>query len=37
MPEKSYTEALNEALHQEMDRDETVIVIGEDVAGGAGT
>ena len=37
MPEKSYTEALNEALHQEMDRDETVIVIGEDIAGGAGT
>ena len=37
MPEKTYTEALNEALHQEMDRDETVIVIGEDVAGGAGT
>ena len=37
MPEKTYTEALNEALHQEMDRDDTVIVIGEDVAGGAGT
>ena len=37
MPEKTYTEALNEALHQEMERDETVIVIGEDVAGGAGT
>ena len=37
MPEKTYTEALNEALHQEMDRDDTGIVIGEDVAGGAGT
>ncbi len=37
MPEKTYTEALNEALHKEMDRDDTVIVIGEDVAGGAGT
>jgi pyruvate dehydrogenase E1 component beta subunit len=29
-------EALNDALHLEMARDPTVIVIGEDVAGGAG-
>src|ERR1700740_771791 len=35
MPQKSIREALNEALAQEMRRDPTVIVIGEDVAGGA--
>jgi len=33
----SYREAINEALVQEMERDETVIILGEDVAGGAGT
>src|SRR5438876_7082135 len=32
----TYREALNEALPQEMERDETVIVMGEDNAGGAG-
>ena len=32
----SYREALNEALAQEMERDESVIVMGEDNAGGAG-
>jgi pyruvate dehydrogenase E1 component beta subunit len=32
----SYREALNEALVQEMERDERVIVLGEDNAGGAG-
>lgn len=32
----SYRDALNEALHQEMERDASVIVLGEDVAGGAG-
>jgi pyruvate dehydrogenase E1 component beta subunit len=32
----SYREALNEALVQEMERDPTVIVMGEDVAGGTG-
>ena len=32
----TYREALNEALAQEMERDETVIVMGEDNAGGAG-
>ncbi|GAB3138323.1 alpha-ketoacid dehydrogenase subunit beta [Amycolatopsis stemonae] len=33
----SYREAINEALAQEMERDETVIVMGEDNAGGAGS
>ncbi len=33
---KSYREALNEALHAEMERDPTVFVCGEDVSGGAG-
>ncbi|MHB8186336.1 MAG: alpha-ketoacid dehydrogenase subunit beta [Dermatophilaceae bacterium] len=32
----SYREAINEALAQEMERDSTVILMGEDVAGGAG-
>ena len=32
----SYREAINEALSQEMDRDPSVIVMGEDNAGGAG-
>ena len=34
---KSYKEAINEAIAQEMKKDENVILIGEDVAGGAGT
>lgn len=34
--EITYVEALREAMAQEMRRDATVIVIGEDVAGGAG-
>src|ERR1700683_3741886 len=33
----TYREAVNEALAQEMERDETVIVLGEDNAGGAGS
>ena len=33
---KTYREALNEALRQEMRRDPTVIVMGEEVSGGAG-
>ncbi|MEU5257376.1 alpha-ketoacid dehydrogenase subunit beta [Amycolatopsis sp. NPDC021455] len=33
----SYREAINEALAQEMERDESVIVMGEDNAGGAGS
>src|ERR1700739_3267072 len=37
MPQKSIRQALSEALAQEMRRDPSVVVIGEDVAGGAGT
>ncbi|ACB93778.1 alpha-ketoacid dehydrogenase subunit beta [Beijerinckia indica] len=37
MSKKSYRQAINEALASEMRRDPTVIVMGEDVAGGAGT
>jgi acetoin:2,6-dichlorophenolindophenol oxidoreductase subunit beta len=33
----TYREAINEALAQEMERDESVIVMGEDNAGGAGS
>jgi acetoin:2,6-dichlorophenolindophenol oxidoreductase subunit beta len=36
MPRKSYRQAINEAIRQEMERDHRVIVMGEDVAGGAG-
>ena len=32
----SYQQAINEALDQEMERDETVVIMGEDVAGGLG-
>ena len=32
----TYMQAINEALDQEMERDETVVVFGEDNAGGAG-
>ena len=37
MTEKTYREALTDALHQEMARDENVIVMGEDVVGGSGS
>ena len=37
MAQKSIRQALNEALAQEMRRDPRVVVIGEDVAGGAGS
>ncbi len=37
MPEKTIRQALHEALAQEMRRDPRVVVIGEDVSGGAGT
>lgn len=33
---KTYREAINEAIRQEMRRDPTVIVLGEEVSGGAG-
>jgi len=32
----TYQQAIGEALAQEMERDDTVIIMGEDVAGGAG-
>ena len=37
MAKKSYRQAINEAIAQEMRRDENVLVWGEDNAGGAGT
>ena len=36
MPVISFRDALNQAMHEEMERDPTVIILGEDVAGGAG-
>ena len=36
MPQMTMRDALNQALHQEMERDDRVIVLGEDVSGGAG-
>lgn len=36
MPKKSMRDALNEAMHLEMKRDPTVVLIGEDVSGGQG-
>lgn len=36
MAKKSYRQAISEALHQEMERDHRVVLMGEDVAGGAG-
>jgi pyruvate dehydrogenase E1 component beta subunit len=32
----TYQQAVNEALAQEMERDETVVLMGEDIAGGTG-
>lgn len=32
----TYVQAVNEALRQEMERDEKVFIMGEDIAGGAG-
>jgi acetoin:2,6-dichlorophenolindophenol oxidoreductase subunit beta len=37
MPVKTIRQALHEALEQEMRRDPRVVIIGEDVSGGAGT
>jgi pyruvate/2-oxoglutarate/acetoin dehydrogenase E1 component len=34
---KNIREAINETLHAEMERDENVIILGEDISGGAGT
>ncbi|RIK87346.1 MAG: alpha-ketoacid dehydrogenase subunit beta [Hyphomicrobiales bacterium] len=36
MARKTYREAINQALDQEMARDDRVILIGEDIAGGTG-
>jgi pyruvate dehydrogenase E1 component beta subunit len=36
MPVMTYRDALNDAMHLEMARDSNVIVLGEDVSGGAG-
>ena len=36
MSKKSFRQAINEALHQEMERDERVVLMGEDIAGGMG-
>ncbi len=36
MSKKSFRQAINEAMHQEMERDPNVILMGEDVAGGMG-
>ncbi|MFN3231907.1 MAG: alpha-ketoacid dehydrogenase subunit beta [Alphaproteobacteria bacterium] len=36
MPVITFREAINQALRQEMERDEKVVLMGEDVAGGAG-
>jgi pyruvate dehydrogenase E1 component beta subunit len=36
MSKKTYSQAINEALRQEMRRDPNVIILGEDVAGGHG-
>ena len=32
----TYAQAVNEAFHQEFERDPSVILMGEDIAGGAG-
>ena len=37
MTKKSFRQALNEGMRQEMERDPTVIVMGEDIAGGMGS
>ena len=36
MAKKTYRQAINEALRQEMERDPRVIIMGEDIAGGLG-
>lgn len=36
MPKKTYLQAINEALDQEMERDADVVIMGEDIRGGSG-
>ncbi|MFO1071343.1 MAG: thiamine pyrophosphate-dependent enzyme [Geminicoccaceae bacterium] len=36
MAKKTYRQAINEALRQEMERDHRVVLLGEDIAGGMG-
>jgi pyruvate dehydrogenase E1 component beta subunit len=36
MAKKSFRQAINEALRQEMERDPTIVLMGEDVSGGMG-
>ena len=36
MTETTFRQALNDALFEEMRRDDRVIILGEDVSGGAG-
>lgn len=36
MPVLTMREALNQALHEEFERDANVLLLGEDVSGGAG-
>ena len=36
MSKKTYRQAINEALRQEMERDHRVVIMGEDIAGGMG-
>ena len=37
MPKKTYRQAINEALRQEMERDHRVILMGEDISAAAGS
>jgi pyruvate dehydrogenase E1 component beta subunit len=37
VPEKTYRDALKEAMRQEMERDESVILMGEDIGVYGGT
>ena len=37
MGKVTYQQALNQALVQEMERDERVVIMGEDIAGGSGS